>query len=104
MGRTPDIKTKAVATRIPMADYIKILQNCNDKGISVSEYVAERLSFDFLENGGKIETGVLELKNKNEELIKEIDYLKGLIKSYNTTINSLKNENEKLLKELEQTD
>ena len=89
MGRTPHIKTKPIATRISMSDYIKVLQNCNNRGISVSEYVAEKLSFDVLENGGNIEgfeKQLYELKKENEDLIKENELVRCIIKASQITI------------------
>lgn len=98
MGRSADIKTKAVATRVPMADYIKILQESSAKGISVSDYVSLKLANDVdikLKDGGnlitvpvrierdesksiykKLETEALNYKNKVSELEKEISALK----------------------------
>lgn len=103
MGRLPHIKTKPIATRISMADYIKILQNCNSKGISVSEYVAEKLSFDILENGGNIEgfeKQLSEIKKENEDLIRDNKLVRDAIKSSQITIKELKNEIEKLTEEV----
>lgn len=103
MGRTPHIKTKPIATRISMADYIKILQECNSKGISVSEYVAEKLSFHILENGGNIEDfekQLSELKKENEDLIKDNKLVRDAVKSSQITLNELRKENEQLSSEL----
>jgi hypothetical protein len=81
MGRSADIKTKPVATRVPMADYIKILQESSAKGISVSDYVSLKLSSETkLEHGGSLDLEsdtVKTLKSKVIELEKEISALKS---------------------------
>lgn len=100
MGRTADIKTKAVATRVPMADYIKILQESSGRGISVSDYVSEKLSFQEikLEKGGGLTNTITKEVDKKETLEKlknlqsEASSCKSKVLSLEKEISVLKSE------------
>lgn len=41
-----DISTKAVATRIPMADYLKFLKEATDNGMSISDFLLLKIYGD----------------------------------------------------------
>lgn len=43
MARPSDISTKVVSFRIPMKDYIKLLSQATDKGLSISDYMLMRV-------------------------------------------------------------
>jgi phenylalanyl-tRNA synthetase alpha subunit len=88
MGRSADIKTKPVATRVPMADYIKILQESSAKGISVSDYVSSKLvSNDVkLEKGGDLGTTTIKEVDKKETIEKIKNLQKELSEQKNKAL------------------
>ena len=67
MARPSDIETKALATRVPMSDYIQILKTATDKKLSVSEYLAMKI---FDDNEELVEI----LKTENFELSEKLKF------------------------------
>jgi len=72
MARPSDIETKTVATRIPMAKYISILEECHGKGRSISEWLTMKIYSD---NDQKAE--VESLQNELSAALKTVKTLKA---------------------------
>lgn len=105
MGRTADIKTRAVATRVLTADYIKILQESSGRGISVSDYISEKLSFQEtkLEKGGGVGTEVIKEVDKKETLdkVKKLESEVLSLKTENSALKSPKTSNTTVFKDID---
>jgi len=70
MARPSDIDSKPIATRVPMSDYIKFLQEASERKLSMSEFLLLKIygeSPQILNKGGNLaETDAL--KKENEAL------------------------------------
>lgn len=94
MARPSDIETKALATRVPMSDYIQILKTATDKKLSVSEYLAMKI---FDDNEELVEI----LKTENVELSEKLkfaqsDYEEELLR-YKQTISEFDIDRENII-------
>lgn len=84
MARPSDIQTKAIATRIPMEEYIRILKEASSKGQSLSEWLqikifgsidkkaAEASNKELREAKAKIKDLTTQLKKKPQTVTKEV--------------------------------
>lgn len=79
MARPSDITSKPVATRLPMSDYIKFLQEATENNMSMSDFLLVKIYAEktIFKHGGNIEetsalkTEISNLKLENEAHAKE---------------------------------
>lgn len=98
MSRTPDITTKAVAARIPMADYLRILKEATDAGMSLSDWLLLKI---YNEESKVIEDLKSELKeektiHKKTEL--DLSDASGEVVNLKKEVSELKKHNEQVTK------
>lgn len=94
MARPSDIETKALATRVPMSDYIQILKTATDKKLSVSEYLAMKIFDDNEELVEILKTENLELSEKLK--FAQSDYEEELLR-YKQTISEFDMDRENII-------
>ena len=78
------MSTKVISAKISSEDYDKLVDRCNEKGCSISDYVRERCLTEFNESEEKIEQEKkepedIELKKKNLRLEIELAIANGRI-------------------------
>ena len=77
------MSTKVISAKISSEDYDKLVDRCNEKGCSISDYVREKCSTEFNESEEKVEDKKepedTELKKKNLRLEIELAIAKERI-------------------------
>ena len=80
------MSTKVISAKISSEDYDKLVDTCNEKGCSISDYVRERCLAEFSES----ETSDKEKEDENQNIVRELErkiaQLKTGLSDANSTI------------------